>query len=121
MSLTKFILKHSKKAHKKLRAWAIREEKMLKRQWGRFVKFVSHFSKFIFYTAAVVLVLVAVSLSTIRVLLPKVIDKKPEIEKYLSKKSGYHVTVDNIQTYWKGLHPGISVNGVQVYNKDKKL
>ena len=120
MALDKNIKKLYKKTYKKLRAWAIKEEKMLMRQWKRLVKFMSHCGKLVFYTSAIVVVLLAITLSAIRIMLPQVVEKKIEIEKYLSQKSGYHVTVDNIAAYWKGLHPGVIISGVHIYNKDKK-
>jgi uncharacterized protein (TIGR02099 family) len=74
-----------------------------------------HAHRAAWYTAAVLLMLLAAVYTTARIYLPTVVERKAEIEDYLSRKSAHQVRIERLSTYWDGLSPGVRMEGVQVY------
>ncbi len=77
-----------------------------------------HVSRWTLYISAVLLVLLTIVFITARSLLPMIAEKKPDLELYLSQRSGHQVRIDSLHAYWDGLHPGARVQGLQVYAAD---
>lgn len=66
-------------------------------------------------TTAVLLLLLATVYLAARLWLPTVVDKKPQIEAWLSQKSAHQVRIEGLETYWRGWYPGVRLNNVRVY------
>src|SRR3989344_1713749 len=74
-----------------------------------------HIGRWTWYVSAVVLVLLAIVFSVARLLLPSLVDRKDDLEEYLSRRSSHQVRIEQLSAYWDGLHPGLRVTGLQVY------
>jgi len=74
-----------------------------------------HIGRWTWYVSAVVLVLLAIVFSVARLLLPSLVDRKDDLEEYLSRRSTHQVHIEELSAYWDGLHPGLRVKGLQVY------
>ncbi len=74
-----------------------------------------HVGRWTGYVSAVVLVLLAIVFSVARLLLPSLVDRKDDLEEYLSHRSSHQVRIEQLSAYWDGLHPGLRVTGLQVY------
>lgn len=77
-----------------------------------------HVSRWGLYVSAVVLVLLAIVFTIARFTLPMIAERKPDLEQYLSHRSGRPVHIESLLAYWDGLHPGAKVTGLQVYAAD---
>ncbi len=77
-----------------------------------------HVSRWTLYVSAALLVLLAVVFAIARYLLPMIAEQKPELELYLSQRSGHQVRIESLHAYWDGLHPGAKLGGLQVYAAD---
>ena len=77
-----------------------------------------HVSRWTLYISVVLLVLLMIAFSIARYLLPMITEQKPNLEQYLSQRSGHQVRIDSLHAYWDGLHPGARVQGLQVFAAD---
>lgn len=77
-----------------------------------------HVSRWTLYISAVLLVLLTIVFIVARFLLPMIAEQKPNLEEYLSKRSGHQVRIESLHAYWDGLHPGAQLRGLQVYAAD---
>lgn len=77
-----------------------------------------HVSRWTLYISAAVLVLLAIAFTIARFTLPMLEERKPDLERYLSQRSGHQVRLESLRAYWEGLHPGAKVTGLQVYAAD---
>lgn len=77
-----------------------------------------HVSRWTLYISAVLLVLLTIALGIARYLLPMIAEQKPDLESYLSQRTGHQVRIESLHAYWDGLHPGARVRGLQVYAAD---
>ncbi len=75
-----------------------------------------HVSRWTLYVLAGVLVLLAIVLTLLRVALPTLAKNKTEIEQYLSERTNYSVHIAELQTYWDGWHPGMRIQGLDIYS-----
>ena len=66
------------------------------------------------------LLLLAVGFTTARVLLPELAQRKDEIEAAINRVSPRAVRIEKLSTYWDGWHPGLQVQGLQVFAADRK-
>ena len=78
-------------------------------------RWMLHIGRWTWYVSAVVLVLLAIVFSVARLLLPSLVDRKDDLEEYLSRRSSHQVRIEQLSAYWDGLHPGLRVTGLQVY------
>lgn len=93
--------------------------KKLIRQYAFHVGRVTlHVSRWTLYVSAVLLVLFTIAFIIARFLLPMITEHKPDIEQYLSQRSGYPVRIESLHAFWEGLHPGARAQGLQVYAVD---
>lgn len=72
----------------------------------------------LWYGGAALLVLVAVLFTLLRLWMPNVGEWRPEIETYLTEKSGRPVRIERLDAYWKGLQPGLRARGLSLYAAD---
>src|SRR3989344_2979792 len=77
-----------------------------------------HVSRWTLYISAAALALLTVVFIIARFLLPMITEQKPNLELYLSQRSGHPVRIDSLHAYWDGLHPGARVQGLQVFAAD---
>lgn len=77
-----------------------------------------HVSRWTLYISVAVLVLLAVTFTVARFTLPMLEERKPDLEQYLSQRSGHQVRIESLHAYWEGLHPGAKVMGLQVSAAD---
>lgn len=77
-----------------------------------------HVSRWTLYISAALLVLLTIVFFIARFLLPMIAEQKPELERYLSERSGHQVRIESLHAYWDGLHPGARAHGLQVYAAD---
>ncbi|MCR4300135.1 MAG: TIGR02099 family protein, partial [Sulfuricaulis sp.] len=77
-----------------------------------------HVSRWTLYVSAVLLVLFTIAFVIARFLLPTITEHKPDLELYLSQRSGHPVRIESLHAYWEGLHPGARAQGLQVYAVD---
>ncbi len=77
-----------------------------------------HVSRWTLYISAAVLVLLTIVFIIARFLLPMITEQKPNLELYLSQRSGHQVRIETLHAYWDGLHPGARAQGLQVYAAD---
>jgi uncharacterized protein (TIGR02099 family) len=75
-----------------------------------------HVSRWTLYVLAGVLVLLAVVLTLLRVALPTLAKNKVEVEQYLSERTNYSIHIGELQTYWEGWHPGMRIQGLDIYS-----
>lgn len=66
------------------------------------------------YAAAAALALLAALHLGARAWLPQLVERKAELEAYLSAKAGQPVRIDSVEAYWDGVHPGAHLRGVAV-------
>ena len=94
----------------------------MKKRMQRYAFHVGHWtlrvSRWTLYVSAALLVLLAIVFAVARFLLPMLEDRKPDLEQYLSLRSGHSVRIESLRAYWDGLHPGAQANGMQVYASD---
>ncbi len=77
-----------------------------------------HVSRWTLYISAAVLVLLTIVFMIARFLLPMIAEQKPNLESYLSQRSGHQVRIESLHAYWDGLHPGARLQGLQVFAAD---
>ena len=77
-----------------------------------------HVSRWTLYISAAMLVLLTIVFLIARFLLPMIAEQKPNLELYLSQRSGHQVRIESLHAYWDGLHPGARLQGLQVYATD---
>ncbi len=94
----------------------------MKKRLQRYAFHIGHWtlrvSRWTLYASAALLALLAVVLTVVRFLLPMLEERKPDLEQYLSLRSGHLVRIESLHAYWDGLHPGAQANGMQVYATD---
>ena len=83
-------------------------------------RYLFRVGRWVWYTAAAVLLLLAVGFTTVRLLLPQLAERKDEIEAAINRVSPHAVRIEKLSTYWDGLHPGLHVHGLQVLAADRK-
>lgn len=71
--------------------------------------------RFAYQFVAVALVLLVLVYTVGRLWLPQLVERKAEIERYLSQRSAYNIRMDALEPYWDGLNPGMRVTGFRVY------
>lgn len=72
-------------------------------------------ARLVYVTSALLLLALAIVYLVARLWLPTIVDKKPEIEAWLSQKSAHQVRIGQLETFWRGLYPGVRLTGVRVY------
>ncbi|GAB4507529.1 MAG: YhdP family protein [Sulfuricaulis sp.] len=77
-----------------------------------------HVSRWTLYISTAVLVLLMIVFIIARSLLPMITEQKPDLELYLSQRSGHQVRIEALHAYWDGLHPGVRAQGLQVFAVD---
>jgi uncharacterized protein (TIGR02099 family) len=94
----------------------------MKKRFQRYAFHIGHWtlrvSRWTLYASAAMLVLLAIVFTVARFLLPMLEERKPDLEQYLSLRSGHLVRIESLHAYWDGLHPGAQANGMQVYATD---
>ncbi len=90
-------------------------KKRIRRYAVHIGRWTLHIGRWTWYVSAVVLVLLAIVFSMARLLLPSLVDRKDDLEEYLSRRSSHQVHIEQLSAYWDGLHPGLRVKGLQVY------
>jgi uncharacterized protein (TIGR02099 family) len=90
-------------------------KKRIRRYAVHIGRWTLHIGRWTWYVSAVVLVLLAIVFSVARLLLPSLVDRKDDLEEYLSRRSTHQVHIEELSAYWDGLHPGLRVKGLQVY------
>lgn len=74
----------------------------------------------LWYGVAVAGAVFAVAFVLARFLLPLVIDRKADLETLLSRESGYHIRIEQLEDHWDGLYPGLRMRGVSVRAQDSE-
>lgn len=90
------------------RRWLHPRLPLLQRLWRRMARLV-------YATSALLLLALAIVYLVARLWLPTIVDQKPEIEAWLSQKSAHQVRIGRLETFWRGLYPGVRLTGVRVY------
>lgn len=94
----------------------------MKQRLQRYALHIGHWtlrvSRWTLYASAALLVLLAIVFTVARFLLPMLEERKPDLEQYLSVRSGHRVHIESLHAYWDGLHPGAQAKGMQVYATD---
>ena len=75
-----------------------------------------HVSRWTLYISAAMLVLLTIAFLIARFLLPMIAEQKPNLELYLSQRSGHQVRIESLHAYWDGLHPGARLQGSYHYS-----
>ena len=82
---------------------------------SNFLKRVYHFAV---YTVFVLVMLVAVSVTTIRILLPDIGIYRGEIEAWVSRYMGYPVVIHSMDAIWQGWIPELYLTDIDLLNKE---
>ena len=69
----------------------------------------------IYWFAIVVIVFLAVTVTTLRLALPQLNYFQPQIQNWMSKKVGIEFKVTNIQGFWRNTHPSLSLQGLEAH------
>lgn len=85
---------------------------------NRFLSVTTYIVKKLWLLCAIVLVLFAVLLSTLRYTLPYLDEEKQLLEDYLSAQYGIQLTIDSLSAAWQGTGPSIVLNGVEFLQND---
>jgi uncharacterized protein (TIGR02099 family) len=75
-------------------------------------------SRWTLYVSVTLLVLLTIAFVSARNILPTITEHKPNLEQYLSQRSGHQVRIESLHAHWDGLYPGARVQGLQVYAVD---
>jgi len=75
--------------------------------------------KFLFYLTVSLLVVLAVSLSLARVLLPNIDEHKTDIEIWVSELIGQQVEIATLDAAWYGFEPQLVLKGVRLLSDDR--
>ena len=67
------------------------------------------------YLAIAAAVLLGAIFVAAYVLLPRVVEQKPEIEQFLSHETGFQIRIGKLGTFWDGLNPGVHAQDVSIY------
>jgi len=78
-------------------------------------RFGSRLARVVYGTSALLLMALAVVYLVARLWLPAIAEKKPEIEAWLSKKTAQKIRIEQLDTFWRGLYPGVRLSNVRVY------
>lgn len=78
-----------------------------------------HLSRWTLYISTALLVLLTIVFMIARFLLPMIAEQKPNLELYLSQRSGHQVRIESLHAYWDGMHPGARLQGLQVFAADR--
>lgn len=74
--------------------------------------------RYVVVAAATVLISFIAVYIAARAYLPRLIERKAEIEVWLTTAIQHPVRLGRIETYWRGMNPGVRVYGVTVYSSD---
>lgn len=72
------------------------------------------------YAGAAALLLLATAVTTARLLLPQLVERKSEIEAAINRVSPREVRLGKLTAFWDGLHPGLHAEGVEVLAADRR-
>lgn len=70
------------------------------------------------YAFAIVVLITAVSVSIIRISLPYLNEYKQSVETWISNKSGYSISFDQINASWAGWRPHLVLDNVRIQDPD---
>ncbi len=85
-----------------------------------FLKLSQKLLRFFFYSAAAIIICMAVALAVLRVALPDLGNYKSDIEKFISNEMGYPVGIDDIEAKWVGWIPNLDITNIKIFDKDKQ-
>ncbi|MFQ5993946.1 MAG: YhdP family protein [Acidiferrobacterales bacterium] len=75
-----------------------------------------HVGRWTWYTAAALLAVMAVVFTVARIGLPALAEKRTEIENFISAQSSYPVRIGDLETYWRGLRPGLRIKKLEIFS-----
>jgi uncharacterized protein (TIGR02099 family) len=81
-------------------------------------KWLSHSPRYYYYTFAIVIIVAAICLQSLRLLAPKVDQLRPSIEKFISAEINAEVRLGHITASWYGLRPQVLVSDIEVVAGD---
>lgn len=71
-------------------------------------------SRFLLWLLVIILVTLAVAVTTLRIALPKLNHFQSEIQTLVTKVTGMDMQIENISGFWRNTHPSVSLQGVRV-------
>ncbi|MDH5649712.1 MAG: DUF3971 domain-containing protein, partial [Gammaproteobacteria bacterium] len=83
-------------------------------------KWTIFIGRWVVFANVAFLFILAMSLVAVRLWLPTLVDRKDDIEEFLSRKTDYHFKIEKISTYWDGIYPGIIMQGLSITDKEQQ-
>jgi len=111
---------HRKRRHVEVAAKIKHHATRLKhwRPTKRVRRFARFTARYVFYSLAGVLSLLAVAFTVARLVLPGIADRKADAEEYLSRATGQTVRIGALAAHWEGLFPGFRIEKLAVYGRE---
>lgn len=81
---------------------------------GRWTIVIGRWALYVNITLAV---LMALSIFLARLWLPTLVDRKADVEQFLTSKTTYEFSIDRLSTYWDGIYPGLKLHGLHLKDK----
>ncbi len=70
--------------------------------------------RFLMWLLLIVFVVAALSITGLRVVLPKLNQYQVEIQTWISERTGFEVTIDSVQGRWRNTNPSLNLSGLKV-------
>ncbi|SDH36363.1 TIGR02099 family protein [Vibrio xiamenensis] len=70
-------------------------------------------SRFLLWLLVIVLVTLAIAVTTLRIALPKLNHFQSEIQTLVTKVTGMDMQIENISGFWRNTHPSVSLQGIR--------
>lgn len=91
-----------------------KKNKFLTDLWSWFSISCMHCARAVWYFGVILFVVAVVAISVFRFWLPALVDRKAEVETYLSKQIGQPVVVGEMAADWQGLYPSLHARNLSL-------
>jgi uncharacterized protein YhdP len=96
------------------------EKSLLSASWAWFSMTCMHCARMTWYLGVVLFVVAAVAITVFRFWLPALVDRKAEVENFLTNQIGHAVVIEELSAQWQGLYPSLHASKLVLKNAEGK-